>query len=52
MCVEEMPYGKAKAVRYALAAVKGAWGVRVHEVGPTLEALEVVRAWSEAGGRG
>lgn len=35
-----------------LAAVKGAWGVRVHEVRPSLEALEVVRAWSEAGGRG
>jgi len=35
-----------------LAAVKGAWGVRVHEVTPSLEALEVVRAWSEAGGRG
>ena len=35
-----------------LAAVKGAWGVRVHEVTPSLEALEVVRAWSEAGRRG
>jgi dihydropteroate synthase len=35
-----------------LAAIKGAWGVRVHEVTPSLEALEVVRAWSEAGGRG
>ena len=35
-----------------LAAVKGAWGVRVHEVTPSLQALEVVRAWSEAGGRG
>ena len=35
-----------------LAAVKGAWGVRVHEVTPSLEALRVVSAWSEAGGRG
>jgi dihydropteroate synthase len=35
-----------------LAAVKGAWGVRVHEVTPSLEALQVVRAWSEAGARG
>jgi len=35
-----------------LAAVKGAWGVRVHEVTPSREALEVVRAWSEAAGRG
>jgi dihydropteroate synthase len=31
-----------------LAAVMGAWGVRVHEVGPTLDALKVVRAWSRA----
>jgi dihydropteroate synthase len=33
-----------------LAAVMGAWGVRVHEVTPTLDALKVVRAWSRAAG--
>jgi dihydropteroate synthase len=31
-----------------LAAVMGAWGVRVHEVTPTLDALKVVSAWSRA----
>jgi dihydropteroate synthase len=31
-----------------LAAVMGAWGVRVHEVRPTVEALRVVQAWSRA----
>jgi dihydropteroate synthase len=34
-----------------LAAVMGAWGVRVHEVTPTLDALKVVRAWSTAAGQ-
>jgi len=34
-----------------LAAVMGAWGVRVHEVGPTLDAVRVVAAWSRAAGR-
>jgi dihydropteroate synthase len=32
-----------------LAAVLGAWGVRVHEVRPNVEALRVVQAWSRAG---
>jgi dihydropteroate synthase len=32
-----------------LAAVRGAWGVRVHEVAPTLDAVKVVRAWKAAG---
>ena len=32
-----------------LAAVMGAWGVRVHEVTPTLDAVTVVRAWKSAG---
>jgi dihydropteroate synthase len=32
-----------------LAAVMGAWGVRVHEVAPTLDAVKVVRAWKAAG---
>ena len=31
-----------------LAAVMGAWGVRVHEVTPNLDAMRVVEAWSAA----
>lgn len=31
-----------------LAAVMGAWGVRVHEVRPTVDAMRVVNAWSHA----
>jgi dihydropteroate synthase len=31
-----------------LAAAMGAWGVRVHEVTPSLDALKVVAAWSRA----
>jgi dihydropteroate synthase len=31
-----------------LAAVMGAWGVRVHEVTPSRDALKVVAAWSRA----
>ena len=31
-----------------LAAVMGAWGVRVHEVGPSIDAMRVVGAWSAA----
>jgi dihydropteroate synthase len=31
-----------------LAAVTGAWGVRVHEVAPTVDALKVVQAWRSA----
>jgi dihydropteroate synthase len=27
----------------------GAWGVRVHEVAPTLDAVKVVRAWKSVG---
>ncbi|MHA7263011.1 dihydropteroate synthase [Arthrobacter sp. TMN-37] len=30
----------------ALAAANGAWGVRVHEVGPTLDAVKVASAWT------
>jgi dihydropteroate synthase/dihydroneopterin aldolase len=41
----------ATAVVSALAAGAGAWGVRVHEVAPTVQALAVARAWS-AGARG
>jgi dihydropteroate synthase len=31
-----------------LAAVMGAWGVRVHEVRPSVDAMRVVGAWSQA----
>jgi hypothetical protein len=30
----------------------GAWGVRVHEVRPTVDALKVVEAWSRAAEHG
>jgi len=41
----------ATAVVSALAAVHGAWGVRVHNVRDTVDALRVVEAW-EAGAHG
>lgn len=34
----------------ALAAERGAWCVRVHEVGPNADAVRVAAAWSSAGG--
>jgi dihydropteroate synthase len=39
----------ATAVISALAALHGAWGVRVHDVRASVDALKVVRAW-EGGG--
>lgn len=36
----------ATAVVSALAALHGAWGVRVHDVRATVDALKVVAAWS------
>ncbi|GAA4927190.1 dihydropteroate synthase [Actinomycetospora succinea] len=36
----------ATAAVSALAAANGAWGVRVHEVGPSLDAVAVAAAWS------
>jgi dihydropteroate synthase len=33
----------------ALAAAAGAWGVRVHDVGRSLDAVAVVAAWREGG---
>jgi dihydropteroate synthase len=36
----------ATAAVSALAAAGGAWGVRVHEVGPSLDAVAVAAAWS------
>lgn len=37
----------ATAVISALAAVHGAWGVRVHDVRATVDALRVVDAWTQ-----
>lgn len=39
----------ATAVISALAALHGAWGVRVHDVAGTVDALKVVGAWAAAG---
>jgi dihydropteroate synthase len=39
----------ANAVVSALAALHGAWGVRVHDVGASVDALKVVDAWTRAG---
>jgi len=38
----------ATAVISALAALYGAWGVRVHDARATVDALKVVGAWTEA----
>ncbi|GAA1237975.1 dihydropteroate synthase [Prauserella halophila] len=34
----------------ALSAAAGAWGVRVHDVGASLDAVKVTAAWSKGGG--
>jgi dihydropteroate synthase len=39
----------ATAVISALAALHGAWGVRVHDVRASVDALKVVAAWTQAG---
>ncbi len=39
----------ATAVVSALAALHGAWGVRVHDVRATVDAVRVVEAWTGAG---
>jgi dihydropteroate synthase len=39
----------ATAVISALAALHGAWGVRVHDVRASVDALKVVTAWTQAG---
>jgi dihydropteroate synthase len=36
----------ATAVISALAAQHGVWGVRVHDVGASVDALKVVEVWS------
>jgi dihydropteroate synthase len=41
----------ATAAVSALAAGAGAWGVRVHEVGASLDAVAVAAAWARGGGR-
>jgi dihydropteroate synthase len=42
----------ATAVVSALAALHGAWGVRVHNVRASVDALKVVEAWTQAGTAG
>ncbi|CAJ1504751.1 dihydropteroate synthase [[Mycobacterium] kokjensenii] len=42
----------ATAVVSALSALHGAWGVRVHDVRSTVDALRVVGAWSQGGAGG
>lgn len=39
----------ATAVLSALAALHGAWGVRVHDVRASVDALKVVQAWTDGG---
>jgi dihydropteroate synthase len=39
----------ATAVLSALAALHGVWGVRVHDVRASVDALKVVDAWTQAG---
>lgn len=39
----------ATAVISALAALHGAWGVRVHDVRASVDALKVIEAWTQAG---
>ena len=41
--------GTATAVVSALAALHGAWGVRVHDVRASIDALRVVEAWTQGG---
>lgn len=42
----------ATAVVSALAAEHGAWGVRVHDVRASVDAVRVVEAWTQAGVQG
>jgi dihydropteroate synthase len=42
----------ATAVVSALAAWHGAWGVRVHDVRASVDAVKVVEAWTRAGAIG
>ncbi len=49
--VPRTPDGRetATAVISALAALYGAWGVRVHDVRASVDALKVLRAWQSGG---
>jgi dihydropteroate synthase len=51
---ERPPDGRetATAVVSALAAEHGAWGVRVHDVRASVDAVKVVEAWTQAGVKG
>jgi dihydropteroate synthase len=51
---ERPPDGRetATAVVSALAAEHGAWGVRVHDVRASVDAVKVVEAWTRAGPMG
>ena len=42
----------ATAVVSALAAEHGAWGLRVHDVRASVDAVKVVEAWTHAGAKG
>ncbi len=42
----------ASAVVSALAALHGAWGVRVHDVRASVDAVKVVQAWTQGGSVG
>ena len=42
----------ATAVVSAMAAGHGAWGVRVHDVTASVDALAVLAAWNSGGGGG
>lgn len=42
----------ASAVVSALAALHGVWGVRVHDVRASVDAVKVVEAWTQGGGFG
>jgi dihydropteroate synthase len=42
----------ATAVVSALAALHGAWGVRVHDVRASVDAVKVVEAWTQGGSNG
>ena len=50
-CAPRPPDGRevATAVISVLAAQHGAWGVRVHDVRASVDALKVLRAWNGAG---
>lgn len=51
---EERPFTECDAATAAvttLAADRGAWAVRVHDVGPNADAVRVAATWSDGGAR-